>query len=76
MRKISGDDVFMFSLLGVMSLLVLLLVFVLAVYMPASFRAESRCLASGYPNSAVDYKLNSYCMNLQGTVTVAVDKLP
>ena len=45
------------------------------VYVPVHVVAESKCLEKGYPKTATDYRLNSYCMNLEGTVTVSVKAL-
>ena len=50
-------------------------VYALLVWMPVSIYAESRCLAKGYPKTHVDVFLNTYCSNLDGSVTVKVDKL-
>jgi hypothetical protein len=56
-------------------LLVLLFLVVMFVYMPRSLYVDSECLERGYPRSSVDWKLRGYCMNLQGSVTVAVDRV-
>ncbi len=45
------------------------------VYLPAGIIAEKRCLEEGYPKYAVTYDLTSYCMNLEGTITVKVQEL-
>ena len=45
------------------------------VYGPVSIIAESKCLQRGYPKAAVDFRLNEYCMNMEGTVTVRVDQI-
>lgn len=42
---------------------------------PVSMNAEAKCLAKGYPKTSVDWKGNGYCMNLEGTVTVKLEKL-
>ena len=49
--------------------------FYLSVFMVTVMGAELECLEKGYPEYRVVYNLNSYCMNLEGTVTVNVDKL-
>ena len=36
---------------------------------------EKDCLEAGYPKYAVSYDLEGYCMNLDGNVTVKVNKL-
>lgn len=45
------------------------------VYLPRDMYIEGKCLEHGYPSHAVDWRLRGYCMNLQGTVSVAVDKV-
>lgn len=45
------------------------------VYLPASVIAESECLKKGYPKAKVDYKLDAYCINLEGVVTGKVEEL-
>lgn len=61
--------------LGVLGLLGLVLAFMLFVALPVTLSTEARCLEQGYPKSAVTWNLKSYCMNLEGSVTVAVDQL-
>ena len=50
-------------------------VFMLFVYMPVSVYTEGQCLEAGYPKSAVAWNLKRYCMNLEGTLTVRVEKM-
>ena len=45
------------------------------VYIPVLIHTESKCLAKGYPEARVDWKLNTYCMNLDGTITVKVEEI-
>lgn len=42
----------------------------------ALFRASSACLEAGYPEAKVTWKLDSYCLTIDGAVTARVDKLP
>lgn len=49
--------------------------YMLLFWLPVSLYAGSQCLERGYPKSEVSIGLEQYCMNLQGTVTVSVDKL-
>ena len=42
----------------------------------ASLRNEKACLEAGYPRTSTTWDLQGYCMNLEGSVTVTVDKLP
>jgi hypothetical protein len=51
------------------SMLVLLFVFV-----PVGLHAQRACLEAGFPKSDVTYNLDIYCMNLDGSVTVRVQK--
>lgn len=59
----------------VLSMFGLFWLLALLVLVPVMAVTESECLAKGYPKYAVDYKLNRYCLNLQGTVTVKVEEL-
>ena len=54
--------------------LVLFFLYTLFVYTPVSLWAQAKCLRNGYPKSSVSVGLESYCMNLDGSVTVRVDK--
>ena len=64
------------SILGAfLASLLLLMAAGLFVYGPRIFYVESKCLESGYPKAAVDWKLRGYCMNLEGTVTVSVQRV-
>lgn len=78
-RRVGIGDIF--STLGHMLfalgfvLMVLAMTFTFFVYMPVSVHAEKKCLAAGYPETRVDYMLNAYCLNLDGTVTVTVKAL-
>ncbi len=58
--------------LGVMFLGSIVVVF---IYGPRSLSVDRQCLQSGYPHSKIDYHLDGYCMNLEGTVTVKVEKV-
>ena len=53
-----------------MFLFALYVIFVLA---PVSMWAEAKCLRNGYPKAATTIGLETYCMNLDGSVTVKVD---
>lgn len=55
--------------------LCLFTLYVTVVLMPVVFWADAKCLKAGYPKSHVTIGLETYCSNLQGTVTVKVDKL-
>lgn len=51
------------------------MLFMIFIFAPVAMNAEARCLEAGYPEFRVTWKLDKYCMNLDGTVTVKVDKL-
>jgi hypothetical protein len=59
----------------VVACLVLFLLYMLFAVMPVAMRTQQLCLERGYPNSEVTWNLEQFCTNLQGTVTVKVDKL-
>jgi hypothetical protein len=56
-------------------LVALFLVFVLLVVVPIKEYTKAECLEAGYPRSYVTYNFKRYCANLQGSVTVKVEKL-
>jgi len=45
------------------------------VWAPVNVYAESVCLSRGYPEYKVSVGLSIYCINLTGSVSVAVDEL-
>ena len=45
------------------------------IWAPYNIYAESQCLAKGYPDYRVTVGLEVYCLNLDGNVTVNVEKL-
>ena len=47
----------------------------LFVWVPAQMINEVKCLESGYPETRTTWKLDGYCLTLDGSVTVTVDKL-
>lgn len=55
--------------------LILLVLYMLFVMLPVAFYADAKCKAAGYPRGEVTILLDSYCMNLDGSVTVKVEKL-
>ena len=56
-------------------LLGLFFFFAIFIWTPVNLVTESRCLAKGYPHAHVTVFLETYCSNLDGSVTVKVDKL-
>jgi len=69
------DDVILYSILWMCVLSVAVLIGMVAVYVPAGLRAEAKCLSMGYPKATVTYKLDAYCLNLNGTITVRVEPI-
>ena len=64
------------------TIFLLLIVSVLALFLyglvfwgPYNLYAESQCLAKGYSEHRVSIGLEIYCMSLDGSLTVRVDKL-
>lgn len=55
--------------------LVLFLCWLLFVLLPVALWTEQQCLAKGMPNASVTIMLDRYCLNLDGSVTVRVEKL-
>ena len=51
---------------------VLLMILVVAVYLPVMLKTEAECLRQGFPKYSVSVGLESYCLNLQGVVTTVV----
>ena len=49
--------------------------YTLLVWAPVYLYSEAKCLEKGYPKTKVSVGLGRYCLNLDGTVTVKVDKL-
>ena len=54
--------------------LVIFLAYFMFVFGPVSIYAEAECLRKGYPEYRVSVGLERYCMTLDGSVTVQVDK--
>lgn len=42
---------------------------------PRSAYIDRECLFAGYPKSTITYLGEGFCMNLEGTVTVKVDRV-
>lgn len=61
-------------LIGAATILLVGLVAFLVVFVPVQMYTQAECLRNGYPKYAVTVGLERYCMNLQGTITVRVDK--
>lgn len=62
-------------LMAIFVFFVVLVLFVLFVVMPVRLYTDAECLRAGYPRSAVSVGLERYCLNLEGSVTVRVDKV-
>jgi hypothetical protein len=68
-------DVIFFGFLTVGGFLGVVFVYTLLVIMPLSLYADMKCAEIGYPKSKVTLDLSRYCMNLDGSVTVKMEKL-
>ena len=55
--------------------LAFIFVYTFFVWVPVYLYAEAKCLEKGYPKQRVSVGLSIYCINLEGSVTVNVDKL-
>jgi len=53
-----------------------LAIYCFVVLLPATLNAEIKCARKGYPRAVVLFNLDTYCMNLDGSVTVKMEKLP
>ena len=51
------------------------IMYMLFVLMPYNIYADASCLAKGYPDHRVTIGLEVYCLNLDGSITVNVEKL-
>lgn len=60
--------------LGICGVVLVAVLYVIFIVLPVALHAEAKCLAAGYPRAAVTYKLDVYCLNLDGSVRVRVDK--
>jgi len=54
--------------------LTLWLIYMIFFLAPISMYTQAECLRKGYPKYAVSIGLERYCMNLDGSVTVRVEK--
>lgn len=75
MFDIDMEALFMGIVMSIVGLLTLVVVYMFLVVMPVGVYAEAECLEHGYPKAIVTYKLDVYCTNLEGSVTVGVDAL-
>lgn len=58
----------------IFTLLAFLLVAAMALAVVSAY-ADMKCAEAGYPNSKVTINFASYCMNLDGSVTVKMERL-
>ena len=49
--------------------------YIILVGGPTYLYTEAECLRKGYPKSAISIGMERYCMNLDGSITVKVEKL-
>ena len=64
------------TILATFAVAVIFVAYLFLVLLPVSMWAENKCLAKGYPKTNVTITLDVYCMNMDGAVTVRVEKLP
>ena len=69
------DKLFMPILATFMAPLMLFLLYLMFYLVPMSFYGDVQCKAKGYPKADVTILGDIYCMNLDGSVTVKVDRL-
>jgi hypothetical protein len=60
------------TLLGI---LFVFMVGILVVFLPASLYVEAKCLEAGHPKGVVTWKLDFYCVSLDGSTRTEVNKL-
>lgn len=67
---------------GLMYLIMILIIafpifslYTIMVWGPVALYTEVKCLEAGYPEYKVTVGLQKYCLNLEGTVSVQVNKL-
>jgi len=52
----------------------LLMAYSFIIWLPVNVYNEAECLRKGYPEHRTSIGLERYCMNLDGSITVNVDK--
>lgn len=57
------------------AVVILWILYCLVIWAPYNIYAESQCLAKGFPEYRVTVGLEIYCLNLDGSLTVNVEKL-
>ena len=61
-----------FAVFGVF--VIILFILGVCIYLPVQLYTDAECLREGYPESRITVGMERYCMNLDGSVTVRVDK--
>jgi len=59
---------------AVLMLTFFLLLGIFGVLTGVKAHVKKQCLEAGYPKSAITWDFDGYCMNLEGTVVVRIDK--
>lgn len=67
-------ETFEVLLIGFIALMTAVLLVLVLVVVPVTLYTEAQCLERGFPEARVTWKFDRYCMNLDGTVTVRVEK--
>ena len=60
--------------IGLIILFGSMLTYMFLIFIPVKLYTQAECLREGYPEYRVSIGLERYCMNLDGTITVKVDK--
>ena len=68
---IEGLAILFFAVFGVF--IAVLLIWAIPATI-VGMRVEKACLEQGYPNSSVTWDFQGYCMNMEGAVTIRVEK--
>lgn len=71
----SKIEAVMLSVAGVaVGIVGVFMLYLLFVWVPVAAFTEAVCLRAGYPKYHVAVTLERYCSNLEGSVTIRVDK--
>lgn len=70
-----ADFIMEFLVMPVIALVCVGMLVGLVVYWPVELYADMKCKQRGYPRADVTISLESYCMTLDGAVTVKLEKL-
>ena len=69
------DSIFEIVIKSVVIGTITFILYIVLVGGPTYLSAEAECLRKGYPKAAISIGMERYCMNLDGSITVKVEKL-